>query len=320
MSGKPSDRGETSPPHRAQLDAAEPDAVPDLLYPNVFPVHNPPKYVWSAPTRLKGRTEVFQYFGPERPIPPFVLAGERLFTFADLSAAAHPFTGVIEEYDVVRETWNSWVQDREKEKRLHWLLDDCLRQRIRALRLRYTRKGRKYYYEKGVLKEQRFKAFARGKGKDFILDYTEKGGNFVAHRAVNLRFILLGAEPYLRIESGWVFSDVLGELIEGRRRTVLNSRFTSGQRNSANFNEIRFWLWYLAGDDESLRLEIDNDGRTLDVKVALEPIEVGFGILGDSHSLSSIQAAPDVAFEEDAGEEDDDDDGPLEAFNVEGDQ
>jgi hypothetical protein len=301
-----------------RLDAVAPDLVPDQLYPNVFPVAAPPKYIWNAPTKLRKHLDLFRYFGPERPVPPFILTGERLFTFADLSAEGHPFTGAIEQYDVSREAWSSWIQDADKEKRLHWLLDDCLRQRTRALRLRYEKRGKKFFYEKGVLKEQKFKAFARGRGKDFVLDYTEKGGNFVAHRAVNLRFILLGDEPFLRVESGWVFTDALGELIEGRRRTVLNSRFTSGQRNSANFNEVRFWLWYLAGDEEHLRLPIDN-GRTMDIRVALGPIEVGFGILGDSHALSPIQAAPEVIFEEETEDESNEDEGPLEGYEEGGD-
>lgn len=182
--------------------------------------------------------------------------------------------------------------------------------------MRYERRGKKYYYEKGALKEQRFKAFARGSGKDLVIDYTEKPkpGNFIAHRAVNLRFLLVGTSPFLRVESGWVFTNVLGEVIEGRRRTVLNSRFTSGQRNSANFNEVRFWVWFLAGDEPHLRLRIDT-GVTMDVRVEPEPVEVGFGILGDNKALSPIQAAPEIHFEEEDEGEGPDDGESLEAFD-----
>ncbi len=128
---------------RAHLDAVAPDAIADLLYPNIFPVSNTPKYVWSAPTRLRRGRDLFQYYGPDRQVPPFILAEDRLITFADLSAEGHPFTGVVEEYDANRETWSSWIQDQEKAKRLHWLLDDCLRQRTRALRLRYEKRGKR---------------------------------------------------------------------------------------------------------------------------------------------------------------------------------
>lgn len=301
---------------RAQTDAVQPDTLPDLLYPNIFPVVNPPSVIWAAPTNIKTRGDLFKYYGPEREVPPFILADGSLFTFANLSRHGHPFTGVVEDYDVSNDSWGSWASDLEGSKRLTWLLDDCLRQRTRELRMRYERRGKKYYYEKGALKEQRFKAFARGSGKDLVIDYTEKPkpGNFIAHRAVNLRFLLVGTSPFLRVESGWVFTNVLGEVIEGRRRTVLNSRFTSGQRNSANFNEVRFWVWFLAGDEPHLRLRIDT-GVTMDVRVEPEPVEVGFGILGDNKALSPIQAAPEIHFEEEDEGEGPDDGESLEAFD-----
>lgn len=285
---------------RAQLDGMQPDQVPDALYPNIFPVVARPQSIWNAPTQVRSGGDLFRYYGPDRPVPPFILADGRLYTFANLSKERHPFTGVVEDYDVVREAWDSWATDRDRASRLLWLLDDSLREKMRGLRMSFERRGRKFYYDQGVLKEHRFRAFARGRGKDFVINYGTKGGTYVAHRAVNLRFVLLGTEPFLRIESGWVFKDLTGELIVGRRRIVLNSKFTSGQRNAANFNEVRFWLWFLAGDDPLLRLPL-GDADTLDVRVVVEPLRVEFGILGDTHALSAIQAAPDLRFEEEEG-------------------
>ena len=43
----------------------------------------------------------------------------------------------------------------------------------------FERRGRKFYYDQGVLKEQKFKAFARGRGKDFVINYGMKGGTYV---------------------------------------------------------------------------------------------------------------------------------------------
>lgn len=292
-------KGETTS-FRTQLDGMQPDQVPDALYPNVFPVTTRPQWIWNAPTKVKSGGDLFRYYGPERAVPPFILADGRLYTFANLSKERHAFTGVVEDYDVSREDWDHWANDRERSNRLLWLLDDSLREKMRGLRMSFERRGRKFYYDQGVLKEQKFKAFARGKGKDFVINYGMKGGTYVAHRAVNLRFTLLGTEPFLRVESGWVFKDLTGELIVGRRRVVLNSKFTSGQRNAANFNEVRFWIWFLAGDDPLLRLPL-GDGDTLQVRVAFEPLQVEFGILGDNHSLSPIQTAPDLHFEEEEG-------------------
>jgi hypothetical protein len=295
----PTGHGDTTS-FRTLLDGMQADQVPDSLYPNIFPVTVRPRSIWNAPTRVKSGKDLFQYYGHDRPVPPFILADGRLYTFANLSKERHAFTGVVEDYDVVRQDWEHWTKDPERAKRLHWLLDDSLREKMRGLRMSYERRGRKFYYDQGVLKEQKFKAFARGSGKDFVINYGKKGGTFVAHRAVNLRFILFGADPFLRVESGWVFKDLTGELIVGRRRIVLNSRFTSGQRNAANFNEVRFWTWFLAGDDPILRLSL-GDHEALEVRVAAEPLQVEFGILGDQHALSPVQAAPDLQFEDEDG-------------------
>jgi hypothetical protein len=296
---------------RELLDAAQPDRLADAVYPNIFPVVNRPKNIWSAPTKFRKPGALFSYYGSDRPVPPFILFSNRLFTFTDLSKESQPFLGAIEEYDVASEAWESWIKDREKAKMLCWLLDDCLREKLRGLRLSFTRKGRKYFYDQGVLREQKFKAFQRGGGKNFIFDYTERGG-YTAHRAVNLRFILLGPHPYLRLESGWVFKEPSGNLIEGRRRIVLNAKFTSGQRNATNFNEVRFWNWFLAGEDGVLRLSIDTR-QTLGVELQPAPIPLDVGVLGDQTNLSPVNAAPDVLFEEE-NEEDEADDNTLESF------
>ena len=288
---------------RQLLDSLEPDYTPDMLYTNIFPLKESPKFIWSAPTKMHSRRDIFRYFGPDAFVPPFITHSDRIYTFVNLKQGQHPFTGVVEEYDTKQENIDSWARDEDHYKMLLWLYDDCLREKAREMRMAYERKGKRYYYEKGVLKVGKFKAFAKGQGRGLIIDYTEKGGNFVAHRAVSLRFILLGMSPFLRIEPGWIFKNTKGDIITGKRRIALNAKFTSRQRNASNFNELRFWSWFLSDDDHLIKLEIE-DGKSIFVDAEMHPIEVDFGILGDKRDISPTQAPPDLIFDEETDIED----------------
>ena len=288
---------------RQLLDSLEPDYTPDMLYTNIFPLKESPKFIWSAPTEMHSTIDIFRYFGRDAFVPPFITYSGRIYTFVNLKQVQHPFTGVVEEYDTKQENIDSWARDEDHYKMLLWLYDDCLREKAREMRMAYERKGKRYYYEKGVLKVGKFKAFAKGQGRGLIIDYTEKGGNFVAHRAVSLRFILLGMSPFLRIEPGWIFKNTKGDIITGKRRIALNAKFTSRQRNASNFNELRFWSWFLSDDDHLIKLEIE-DGKSIFVDAEMHPIEVDFGILGDKRDISPTQAPPDLIFDEETDIED----------------
>lgn len=287
---------------RRVLDSLEPDNVSDSLFTNIFPVKETPKYVWSAPTKLRTPVAILRYFGPDAFVSPFILFHDRICTFADLSREDNSFSGVIETYEIKKEGIDAWTSDVERNKMLHWLFDDCLREKLRSIRMTYERRGKRYYFEKGTLKIDKFKAFAKGGGKNLIIDYTKRGGNYVAYRAVDLRFILIGMSPFLRINPGWIFKNASGDIISGKRRIVLNAKFTSRQRNASSFNEIRFWTWFLSDNDHVIRLPIEKN-TDISIDVEMRPIEVSFGILGDRRNISPTEAPPDLKFEDEKVEE-----------------
>ncbi len=84
--------------------------------------------------------------------------------------------------------------------------------------------------------------------------------------------------------------------MEGRLRSVLNTRFMSKQKNIANFNEIRFWTWFLSEDKERIVFKVGGG----DLEVQINPISARteYGIRGDRIKLSPIAEPPELTFDE----------------------
>lgn len=285
-----------------KLDSISPDNIEEYIYPNIFEVTKVPNYIWSAPTEFRERKHLIKYYRSEV-VPPFLLLNKRLYGFSDLTKPNQPFLGVIEEYDIQREKWQEWIKDETKAKHLVWLLNDCVRSHARHFKLSYYKPGKKHYYKSGTLKENGFKAFSKGRGKDMIIDYPNAygGKGYKSHRGVNIKFILIKNKPYMWIETGWVFTYDGYKPIEGKQRSVLNTRFMSNQRNYANFNEVRYWLWFLSADGKRVKFDVGNDNLEVDANPI--PIRINKGIFNDQKTLSPTGKPPQLFFETDSKEE-----------------
>ena len=284
------------------LDAFRPDETPELLYTNLFAVTKLPTKTYSAPTQFRWPREVNKYYGYEKTVPPFLLLSGRLYTFANLRRDDHPFVGVIEDYDIRSEPTQDWMDDPTRARHLIWLLNDAFRAHAHTFNLSYDKTGKRHYYRQGVLEKTKYKLTNRGDGRELIIDYTDKAG-YKAHRAIKLRFELIGGRIFLKPESGWVFTTDGRTPIEGRRRSILNARFRSLEGNAMNLSEIRFWLW-LIGEDKN-RLLFNLGGEDLEVDARPAPIPVNVGIYGDQPALSEVLEPPMIEFSKDDVSEDD---------------
>lgn len=279
------------------IDSVVPDKIEERIYPNFYSVIKLPKYIWSAPTEFRSKTDLFHYYG-RAIVNPCILENKRLFCFADLNKINNPFVGVIEEYDIQQELFRGWLDSSEGCNRFIKLMNDSIRSHARRFRLSYDKIGDKYYYQSGTLKEDGFKAFAKGRGKEMILEYPEALGGLgiKAHRAVNLKFLLIKNDPYLHVETGWVFTHDGYRPIEGRRRSVLNTRFMSNQKNMSNFNEIRYWLWFLSVEGRNIKFDVGDS--TLDVDINPISITIQKGIYEDQRKISPTESPPEISFED----------------------
>jgi len=310
-----------SSPLQSLIDSSEPDDVYEEIFSNLFPVKNLPARVYSAPTKFVDRKRVKVYFPRDSIVPPFILKEHRLFTFANLSAETHPFKGVVEDYDIRSELTSEWIQDENRARWLVELLNDCIRVHRFSLGLYLDSRGKKLYYPKGVLASEKinWKAHQRTATRHLIKERKNPQGQTTCfiHRAVDLRFILLGINAFLRIETGRVFSIDGRRLIRGRRRTVLSTRVLSRQRNLAEFDDTRFWAWLLSEDGYTIKMDLGG----LYLEINTEPLSTTIrgGIFGDSKILPEIvDSPPDLLGPEEEEEEEVFDEKEFEELDHEG--
>lgn len=283
------------------LAVARADQLHEEIYPNIFAVIRLPKKIWSAPTPFRYLRDISKYFGTGGIVPANFIADGRLYTFANLSKENHAFTGITDDYDPQAANTDDWMNDPVRRNRLVWLLNDCLRVKTRQRGMTFDPTGKKYYYREGVLKDLQFKAYGKGKPKGLILDYSKAG--YKAHRAAKLRFERLGHHAFLKVEAAWVFLDLGGILIEGRRRIILNAKFVSTQRNAPNLGEVRFWPWFFSDDKDVIRFEVGDE--TVEVESLAIPIQMGNGIFGDQSKLTPVVEPPELVFDAESDESED---------------
>jgi hypothetical protein len=294
-------------PLPAMVDAGRPDPVREEIYGNLLPVKDLPEYLWSAPTQFTSGHGIWRYFGPKRAIPPYILKEGRIFTFADLTNENNPFVGVFESFDVWQHSTSEWIADEEKARWLVELLNDAVRSHCFGFGLSFDRVGKKHYFKMGSIQqlEVSWVPHLRKGTRNLIIEYPKKDApgetGLYAHRAVGLRFELLGGEAYVRAEPGWIFSSDGVTPLEGRRRSVLSTKFLSSQRNLKDFGETRFWAWLLSHDGNTIKMDLG--GPTLEIDVTPVSTTIEGGIFGDQKPLPDTMEEPPSLFEDESEEE-----------------
>src|SRR5690606_23684132 len=93
--------------------------------------------------------------------------------------------------------------------------------------------------------------------------------DFYAHRAVRLRFEILGDSIFLLIDPSWVFSFDGVTPVEGRLRKVFSIKYLGPQRNLNAFSELRFWSWLLSTDGKTIKVDLGD--RSLEISATPFP-------------------------------------------------
>lgn len=279
------------------------DPMTEEIRCNLFLAESVPPKIWSAPYLLTGPPAVC--FHPGTPIPPHITRERRLFTFVDLSKENNAFKGVVEDYDVRSIDTKDWFRDEDHARWLVNLLNWGITKHCQKIGLRTYEIGRRprskkrFYYDKDVImKKVKWPVSDRLSPKDLVIEY--KG--YVAHRAVELKFDVMGSLVFLKINTGWVFTFDGYRPIKGPRSKLLSTRFLSSQKNTQNFNEIRFWAWFLSEDGKKIKMDFGGTHVEIDAKPL--PATVAVGVFGDYRDFSQIDRGPPKIFEESAVKED----------------
>ena len=283
-------------------NASEPDKIDEFLHTNLFPVTKFPSVIWVAPTMLKKKSEVYTQLGNQ--ILPFILRENRLFTFSNLDEATNRLGLVVNQNEIKTIDIKEWLHDNDKSRWLVNLLASEVRAFCKSIGLYFDKTGKRFYGDKKIITGAKLSwtAHVRKGSRGLIIPYTktdnetgEETTYFYRHRAVSLQFRIFANELFLQIESGWVFSTNGSTLIQGKRRSVLNTKLRSRMRNSAEFDEIRFWAWLLS---DGYKITIGSSSAAVDIDLKPLSFKTACGVYGDHKLIPNVIEEPPPLVEE----------------------
>lgn len=286
--------------------ASEPDILDEQLHTNLFPVTHLPLVIWSAPTTFRQKSDIFKKLKGN--MPSFILRENRLYTFANLSKKDNKLRLVINKIGITSANIKEWLNDKNKSRWLVDLLGSEAAQFCRNMGLYFDKTGKQFYGDINKISNEKFSwtPHVREGKRRLIIPYTKRDREtgeeityYYRHRAVGLRFQILGSELFLWIEPGWEFSTNGSILIKGKRRSILNTKLQSRRRNDVEFDEMRFWAWILS-DGTKIKMGSGDVMIEIDSKPLL--FKISCGVYGDNKPIPDITKVPPLLVEEDGTE------------------
>lgn len=277
-----------------------PDPVEEALLGNLFPVQEFPPRIYSDVTTARRYTEVWKTLVGALRVP-FILLGDRLYSFVPLEAQDNPFRAFLTGGDPKDESTDAWLTDEEHMRHLVWICNDALRERCYALRIRTPRGDRKQFYPATF--DGKPRAFSWGRGPTIQLAKVSETGvrPLGVHKSARMRFMELGRKLHLLIEPGYFFTSDGVTPLEGRQVGVLSVKWGGREGNDTVLRQTLMWARLLAAGGSAIVLPV---GGGASITVAPFPIHgrTNLGILGDSthvQRLLSGEAAGEIATEGD---------------------
>lgn len=249
-----------------------PPMVQDIVYSNLLPVRQMPRYIYGAPCSVSREGDVIPRGGAATAMMPFIIREGRLWAFQDLRDEHGPFSHVVTSAEAEQHLTVEWYGEAD---RLSWyiaLLNRCLNKLTGRLGLRYDRDHQRYYFEAdeaGTPMEVTYKPLNASKATRSVVwqpkrKSTGEPRGYWLHRAVKLRFIqaapgtwLLSIRPELRVTSDGRHS--IDAQYVGRRVTRSKSRMF----NYDLLGEVQFWRDFLGRSTSVITLPFGSGQQML---------------------------------------------------------
>jgi hypothetical protein len=315
LKDQPLPRGKTSrftgveaPSRQTAMELLAPtrmDPLPEPLVLNLFPVLALPQKLFVAHTN-EYRWKDLKAQLPSGMVPDAILYDNRLYSFQDPEAAGNPLGKFVLTGTVSVTATRFWMDSEEGRRRLVELLNRTIAFHAGKRGMLFDDRGHKFYYDKKRADELgELKSHKRSTGKSLVLSYDKarQGRGMHAHRAVEFNFDLIGNEPFLQVESGWVFTQDGSTPLTGREAASLKTRFMSQQYNRANLKEVLFMTWLLAESAGEIAVSLDGN----DLRVSTAPVQttISVGIHGDQPEIPAANEVPEYEEGEETDEADD---------------
>jgi hypothetical protein len=227
---------------------------------NLLEVSDWPDTVWHAGTTARKTADVWEGIG-DIPLPAFILADTRLYTFTELRDPANPFCGKIDPTDVRAIATTDFITDKEGERRFVRLLNQSLFRYFSTQRLIVDRKRQRAYFPRSnagpreITYQARIRRATRTVTKPVISKVTQRV-RYWEHEAIRFGFERFNDAWVLHLVPSYVFTvDGSFKLVEGSRVGALATRRAARDYNPQVHNDLIFWLWVLARGIDHFLLE-----------------------------------------------------------------
>jgi hypothetical protein len=282
LRGLPPERGDLRPPLAAitptntgelEADRAEPDQVPELLLSNLLPVKDAPKQIWSGKTALTEPADV------RRAVPEadsFILRGNRIYTFAQLSDSLCPLRKVIEsDGDIKCENIGDWLADRDKGNWFVSLLNQLLAEYLASRRIQREAKGRFFF-----LPTEDGRTRSEAVGGDAIrmvaaLKPAANGTSFWVHHAARMKFMRLGPKIFLQLEPTYLFTSDGHHLLAGKSMGRMVIMWSGRQQNVDILRNFVFWMRFLSRGQKEITIPAGSGSLVLSALSGTAAMNVG---------------------------------------------
>ena len=287
-----------------EIKVSGPDKVDEILHSNLFSVIKLPSVIWSAPTVFYKKHEVYQQLGDK--ISPFILRINHLFTFSNLNEASNKLRLAINTHEIKTINVKEWLSDKDNSRWLIDILTSEVKKFCQNKGLYFDKVGKQFYGDKKIISSAKFSwiPHVRTGKRGLIIPYTKQDKEtgkdttyFYRHRATGLKFLIIGNELFLQINPGWEFTVDGSTLIQGKRKSVLNTRLRSRVRNNAEFDEMRFWAWILS---DGTKITMGSNNATIQIDSKPLSFKISYGIYGDHKPIpDEIKEPPPIVEEPD---------------------
>ena len=227
---------------------------------NLLEIIDMPPHVWHVSSRVRRIRDVWQETGATS-LPPFILHGDRLVSFANPVEDTLDLRSVIESGTSEALNLEEFAGDEDGERHLVWLLNECLRRFLDWRGLMVDNKRHRAYFPRTdvgpreITYQARLRRATRTVTKPIISRNTQQVA-YWEHESVAYGFERYGATWALQLVPGYVFTKDGGrQLLDSPRIGPLSTRRAARDYNPNVYNDLTFWAWVLSGGLESITLD-----------------------------------------------------------------
>lgn len=231
--------------------------VKESVFSNILIVSQIPHFIYFGPCTVaaEGVKELIAWPSDKRIQTPYIVQGDQLYTFCDLSSESSPFAKIVDPFSAARSHLNDWRNDPDKMRWYMQLLNRTINKIAGRLGLKLDKDHHRYFFEPdepgvdlkisyqsvGGVKSERSVAW----NPHFKHDGTSK--SHWEHLAVGLRFHRLSDAAWgLSIRPERRFTSDGFQSLDGKNVGKKSTKRKSRMYNFDVLKEIQFWRDFLS--------------------------------------------------------------------------